>query len=233
MKYEQIDDVRRITVRLNSRKNLVFTVPLNFNLTEEYIRERASDPKLTECLEWLKENGFIEEERGWSYHQKFDVHKKRKSKRTISIPAIFFDKKTMNLRVKFHRIEGAKVVKFPRAVKKTRSKTGRLREVTSNYSTLNNFPDYMDCSEHGINIFFSLTELEKSIYNIIATDGIMLNDPGMTIDDAFLVLIVQSKNPELILDYDPNRFNIELIKKLDKNVYNTLRSIKGISKFNL
>jgi len=210
-----IQEEKLITIR-DAGKTLSFTVPLNTEVTKDYIKEKINNPKLTACEEWLKKKGFVKEERGWSYYgDTYGVNKK-----TITIPISFIDKKTRSLYVKFHRIENVKAVIFP-----------FLDHRIGDFSTLNNFPDHIDKSSK-ITIR-SVSEIERRFYIEVSKTSEMVKYSLLTIDDYLLYYIAKDdlKTPTGFLISE--RFDSDKIKEYDPALSDLLKSLIGVGKFNL
>jgi len=213
-----IQEYKSIVIRKDG-KAISFTVPLDFEVTDEYIKEKINNPELTKCEEWLNLNGFIKETRGWSYYG----NNIGNGKIRITIPDFFINRDFNNFYVKFHRIENAATFSIPII-------TEAKNEVwDEHYNTLNNFPDYIS-PETNI-VLWSLSMEEKDFYREKSRTGLMLQESNYKIDDHLLYFMV--KNKFQIKPFNKNRFNPEIIKELDRDIYNELTSLKGIKKFNL
>lgn len=203
----KITEEKIISIKENGY-NYIFTVPLDFDVTDQYIDSKLSNYDLTKCEEWLKSNGFIEEFSGWSYYGNMDGNSCNKD---IVVPGFFVNSEKSNILVNFHRIENAKSFKFP----------------FNAYNTLNNLPNYIN---KDVKLYIANNSNESKFYRNFSMSGLGLLDNNYTIDDYLLRYFV--KNDCKFKGYDLNRFNLDIIKS-NKSAYNRLKSLKTINKYKL
>jgi len=209
-----LNESKQITVRKGKKGKLRFTVPLDFEVTDEYINDKVDNWRRTEFEEWLKNKGFFEERRGWSFYGDNDTD--------IKFPSTMCDEKTQTPYVKFHRIEGVKTFDLPHPAFSSFFDG-------SDYKSLNNFPDYLKAkwvSIHGVK------EHELDFYEEILESGILLSETEFKIDDHYFIYLIKN---DLIgkVEVDFNRFQEDVFKKLDPKMYHVLTSAKGINKYKL
>jgi len=220
----KVEKTTHVIVTDDKNRKIIFTVPIDFELTDDFIQKKIQNKHKTQAEEWLKRKGFIEEEEGWSFYGD--------GKKTLKLPGCVRDDDTLDLYVKFHRIEGVKSFNLPSAWSKTFSDNG--------YSTLNNFPNYInsrymnfndDQIDHNHSSCYD--EMVSKFYNEIVISRKLLKKDGLKIDDHYLLYLAKNNLHNKIAKLDPNRFNIVALKKFGVDLEDLFKSIKGINKFKL
>lgn len=101
-KYEIIE--KRTIVIKDGSKVFKTEIPLDFVVTEEWIEDKMSDPRLKRCEDWLILKGFVKNGDRWEY-----LHKK---KIYLKLPLFFKDWKNYRLMVKFGYVNASSFI-FP------------------------------------------------------------------------------------------------------------------------
>lgn len=99
------------------QRTLNLKVPVDFEVTKEWIEEKVSDYPTSKCEEWLLQKGFKKDEYGrWGIYE--SVPFDQEPKKDIKLPGFFFNKGRGDLYVSFGTIIGIRNFSLPAASSK-------------------------------------------------------------------------------------------------------------------
>jgi hypothetical protein len=103
---------RKIVTVFGDNMSVDIQVPLDFEVTQEWVDSQLGNSDVVRCEEWLKKKGFTKDEYG-KWNLVHSVPFGKKSTKDIKLPLYFYDREKKDLRVSFGTVMGLRSFILP------------------------------------------------------------------------------------------------------------------------